>query len=151
MEVYLVEQAPWFWLVAALVFAVFEVLLPAFVFLFISAAAVVAMLFALCGASFGAQLVAFGVGIAGFLALLRRPVLAKLRTAPDLPSRTERLIGKSGLVTEPLDPLTGRGRVVVEGEDWAGLCVMPAPAGTLVRVVGADGIVLLAEPQASDT
>ena len=146
MDVYLVEHAPWFWLVAALVFAVFEVLLPAFVFLFVSAAAVVAALVAVCGAGFEAQVLVFGLGIAGFLALLRRPVIARLQASTDLPSRTESLIDRTGVVTEAVDPALGRGRVLVEGQDWAAGSAAFIAAATPVRVVGADSIVLLVEP-----
>ena len=59
-----------------------------------------------------------------------------------MPSRTEPLIGRHGQVTHDIDPTLGTGRVNVGGEDWAARSDEPIPAGTRIRVVGADGIVL---------
>mgnify|MGYP003693839927 CR=1 FL=1 len=36
-----------------------------------------------------------------------------------IPSRTQQLIGREGVVTNDIDPTTGTGRVNVGGEDWA--------------------------------
>ena len=59
-----------------------------------------------------------------------------------MPSRTEPLIGRHGLVTTDIDPTLGTGRVTVGGEDWAARSADPIAAGTKIKVVGADGIVL---------
>ena len=45
-------------------------------------------------------------------------------------------------VTHDIDPTLGTGRVNVGGEDWAARSAEPIAAGTKIRVVGADGIVL---------
>jgi membrane protein implicated in regulation of membrane protease activity len=45
-------------------------------------------------------------------------------------------------VTHDIDRTTGAGRVNVGGEDWAARSAEPIASGTMVRVVGADGIVL---------
>jgi membrane-bound serine protease (ClpP class) len=63
-------------------------------------------------------------------------------TARGVPSRTESLVGKDGVVTHDIEPTVGAGRVNVGGEDWAARAATPIPAGTRIRVVGADGIVL---------
>jgi membrane-bound serine protease (ClpP class) len=59
-----------------------------------------------------------------------------------VPSRTESLVGRQGLVTHDIDPTLGTGRINVGGEDWAARCAEPLATGTTVRVMGADGIVL---------
>ena len=59
-----------------------------------------------------------------------------------MPSRTEPLIGRHGVVTHDIDTTLGTGRVNVGGEDWAARSAEPIAAGTKVRVAGADGIVL---------
>jgi membrane protein implicated in regulation of membrane protease activity len=46
------------------------------------------------------------------------------------------------VVTHDIDHTLGAGRVNVGGEDWAARCAEPIAAGTKIRVVGADGIVL---------
>jgi len=59
-----------------------------------------------------------------------------------VPSRTDPLIGRDGLVTHDIDPTTGTGRINVAGEDWAARSKEAIAAGARVKVVGADGIVL---------
>ena len=59
-----------------------------------------------------------------------------------MPSRTAPLVGRHGQVTHDIDPTLGTGRINVGGEDWAARSTDTIPAGTKVRVVGADGIVL---------
>jgi membrane-bound serine protease (ClpP class) len=63
-----------------------------------------------------------------------------------VPSRTDVLIGREGVVTHDVDSRVGAGRVNVGGEDWAARSAAPIPAGTRVRVVRADGIVLEVTP-----
>jgi membrane protein implicated in regulation of membrane protease activity len=76
-----------------------------------------------------------------FLRKLKPRLFSKL-DAPGVPSRTEALIGKAGIVTETVDPDIGTGRVRVLGEDWAAQSGTVLPVGTLIHVNGADGIVL---------
>ena len=45
-------------------------------------------------------------------------------------------------VTHDIEATIGSGRVNVGGEDWAARAVTPLRAGTRIRVVAADGIVL---------
>src|SRR6476661_7497759 len=62
--------------------------------------------------------------------------------AAAVPSRTQPLIGRHGVVTTDIDSIVGGGRVNVGGEDWAARAAERIPSGVKVRVVGADGIVL---------
>ena len=59
-----------------------------------------------------------------------------------MPSRTEALVGRDAIVTHAIDPTVGAGRVNVAGEDWAARSAEAIAAGSKVRVVGSDGIVL---------
>ena len=59
-----------------------------------------------------------------------------------VPSRTQPLIGRHGIVTHDIDAIVGGGRVNVGGEDWAARAAEPIASGVKVRVVEADGIVL---------
>ena len=49
-------------------------------------------------------------------------------------------------MTEPIDPVRGSGRVLVDGHDWAARAAVAVTPGMRVRIVGADGIVLLVSP-----
>jgi membrane protein implicated in regulation of membrane protease activity len=87
------------------------------------------------------QIVVFCVVLTVSLLALRPRLVAGLNSR-GVPSRTEPLIGKDGIVTSDIDPTAGGGRVNVGGEDWAARSTERIPAGTKVRVAGADGIVL---------
>jgi membrane protein implicated in regulation of membrane protease activity len=64
------------------------------------------------------------------------------RASPGVPSRVDALIGREGIVTLDIESTVGSGRVNVAGQDWAARAATPLAAGTRIKVVGADGIVL---------
>lgn len=131
------------WLILALVAGIVEVLIPAFVFLFVAVAALLTAAVAWLAFSSTVQVVFFAA-VSVLLLLLVRPVLASKRlAAKGVPSRTEALVGKLGHVTEAIDPVRGTGRVNVAGEDWAARSPSPVSVGAQVLVDGSDGIVLL--------
>jgi membrane protein implicated in regulation of membrane protease activity len=134
------------WVALAIVAAIVEVSIPHFGVIFVSAAALFAGLAAFFGAGVIAQVVIFVVVLGGSLALLRPWLIARLGKARGVPSRTEALIGRHGVVTIDIDREVGSGRVNVGGEDWAARSTNPLGAGTRVRVVGSDGIVLEVTP-----
>jgi membrane protein implicated in regulation of membrane protease activity len=75
------------------------------------------------------------------LVALRSSLVGRL-AGPGVPSRTQPLVGRHGIVTHDIDPTLGTGRVTVGGEDWAARSTDAIASGTKVTVVGADGIVL---------
>jgi membrane protein implicated in regulation of membrane protease activity len=138
---FLFEVAALAWLAVAFVAAVIEVSVPHFGSAFVSAAAVAAAAVAFFGFSVPAQFGTFVLVLALSLMLLRSRLVAKIG-GRGVPSRTEPLIGRHGVVTQAIDPALGAGRVNVSGEDWAARSTETIPAESKVRVVGADGIVL---------
>jgi membrane protein implicated in regulation of membrane protease activity len=137
----------WYWLVLAAVFGVIEVAVPAMVCIWFAAAA------------FGAAAIAWIVpGLAWeyqaliFAALaIASVVLGRMAFAPARAPRTERrlnrraesYIGRS--FTLDGDIVDGRGRLKIDDTVW--LVAGPdLPAGTHVRVAGADNTLLLVEP-----
>ena len=86
-------------------------------------------------------MIVFAVTLGLSLAVLRpRLVGAPGRAWRSVAHRSARR--PQGVVTVDIDPAVGAGRVNVGGEDWAARSAMPMPAGTKIRVTGADGIVL---------
>jgi membrane protein implicated in regulation of membrane protease activity len=130
------------WTVLAIAAAVVEIATPQFGVIFVSAGALAAALIALVGAGLTWQTLTFAVVLTASLLLLRPRMVRWLGKAPGVPSRTETLIGKPGLVTQAIDPTLGTGRVIVAGEDWAAHSTSAIATGVNVRVVAADGIVL---------
>jgi len=129
------------WLAVALVAAVIEVSVPHFGCAFISVGAVAAAAAAFFGYGVAVQIATFVVVMTGSLVALRANLLGRL-AGPGVPSRTAPLVGRHGQVTDDINPTLGTGRINVGGEDWAARSTEPIPAGTKIRVVAADGIVL---------
>jgi membrane protein implicated in regulation of membrane protease activity len=129
------------WLALAILAAIIEVSIPHFGVIFVSVGAVAAAVAAAIGLGITAQVVVFVVALGLSLGLLR-PRLVKQLGARGVPSRTDTLIGREGVVTQAIEERVGAGRVNVHGEDWAARSVVPLPIGTRIRVVAADGIVL---------
>ena len=136
-----IENAAVAWIVLAVVAAVVEISIPHFGLIFVSVGAVAAALVSFAGFGFAAQLILFALALGVSLALLRPRMMARLGSR-GIPSRTEVLIGREGVVTFDIEASVGAGRVNVGGEDWAARAAAPIPAGTRIRVVSADGIVL---------
>jgi len=133
------------WIVVAIVAAVVEISIPHFGLIFVSVAAAAAAAAAAIGLGMIPQLVIFTVAVIASLTLLR-PIFVKKLHGPGVPGRTEALFGRDGIVTEAIDPISGTGRVNVGGQDWAARSGTTVAAGTVIKVVGADGIVLEVRP-----
>ena len=129
------------WLAVALIAAIIEVSLPHFGSAFVSIGAVAAAIAAWLGFSVASQFGTFVVFLSASIALLRSRLVGRI-AAQGVPSRTDSLIGRTGVVTHDVDTTVGTGRVNVGGEDWAARSGEPIPTGTKVRVTAADGIVL---------
>src|SRR5262245_4477708 len=133
------------WVGLAILAAIIEVSIPHFGVIFVSVGAMAAAIVSALGYGFPAQVILFIVAMGLSLGLLR-PRLIKHLGGRGVPSRTDTLIGKEGVVTHAIDPGLGGGRVTVAGEDWAARAATPVPIGTKIRVQAADGIVLEVTP-----
>ena len=144
------ENPALIWVALAILAAIIEVSIPHFGVVFVSVGAVAAALVAAFGHGFTAQVLVFIVALGASLGLLR-PRLVKQLGARGVPSRTDGLIGREGVVTQEIESRLGSGRVNVGGEDWAARSAASLPVGTRIRVVGADGIVLEVTPARRST
>jgi len=136
---------PMVWIAVAALAIAIELVATHFVLFFAAVAAVLAACLAAAGVSAVWQLLAFAAATATLPLLLRRPLLHRF-TGLGVPSRTDDLEGAPALVTETVDPRLAPGRVTVRGQDWAATSRARIEAGSMSRVVGADGIVLIVEP-----
>lgn len=138
---WLSQAAVFAWLVVAFVAAILEVSVPHFGSAFVGAGAIAAAAAAYLHYGVSVQLATFVLVLAVSLTVLRSR-LVRLIGGRGVPSRTDTLVGRDGVVTHDIEPTTGMGRVNVSGEDWAARSTSAIVAGTRIRVVGADGIVL---------
>lgn len=139
------ENPALIWVALAILAAIIEVSIPHFGVVFVSVGAVAAAVVSALGFELPAQIIVFIVALGVSLVLLR-PRLVRQLGARGVPSRTDTLIGKQGVVTHEIDASLGGGRVTVGGEDWAARAATTLPVATKIRVVKADGIVLEVTP-----
>jgi len=137
----IIESAAVAWVILAVVAAIVEISIPHFGLVFVSVGAVAAAIAAGSEYGFVVQILVFAVALGVSLAFLRPRVMSRLGSQ-GVPSRTDTLIGREGVVTTDIETSVGAGRVNVGGEDWAARSAARLSAGTRIRVVAADGIVL---------
>jgi membrane protein implicated in regulation of membrane protease activity len=135
------------WLAGALVLAIAELIAPGFFLIFVAAAAAVTgfVMLAVPGLHVITQVVLFAV-FGGIAITLGRNWYRRLRQVTvesGLNDRTGKLIGKTVEVCDAL--VAGQGHVRVGDGAWTARGP-DTPAGAQVRVVGAEGNVLLVEP-----
>ncbi|PYO66089.1 MAG: hypothetical protein DMD69_15040 [Gemmatimonadetes bacterium] len=138
------------WLVTALLLFVAEMLAPGFWLLSVAVGCVLAGVVSLVLPGFLAPLLSFAAGT--LLSLVGvRPFLLRHIHPPshEIKTNVDALVGRVGVVSERIDPSTGRGRVVVEGEDWRGTSLMDTvlEPGTRVMVVRVEGTTLYVDKE----
>jgi hypothetical protein len=136
----------WWWLIAALVLGIAEMLVPGFFLIWLAGAALLTGILALgFGLPLSLQLLVFAVTAVAAVYSARRwfQVNPIASSDPLLNDRGSRLIGETLVVESAIEH--GRGRVRVGDSVWN--CRGPdTPAGSRVRVVGSDGTCLTVQP-----
>ncbi len=140
---------PWHWLLLGGALIVIEALAPGFVALWLGIAAVLTggVAWLLPSLGWQAQILVFAIlaaaAIYGWLAWRRR--FPQRTDQPSLNRRGDALVGERLLLVEPIRQ--GRGRVRAADTSWA-VRGPDLPVGSVVRVTGAEGAVLVVEPAA---
>ncbi len=138
------------WTVAGVLLLVAEMFAPGFWLACVAIGCFAAGLVGLTPVGLTGQVIAFAAGtlasLVGIRPLLRRHF--RLGPGTGVLTNVDALLGKTGVVTERIDPGGARsGRVIVEGENWRGASVDGAALepGTRVMVVQVDGTTLMVE------
>ena len=106
------------WFVAALLLFVAEMIAPGFWLLSVAVGSLAAGVVALVLPGVVAPALTFAAGTLLSLVGIRPFLLRHLHLAGrGIKTNVDALAGKVGIVSERIDPGTGKGRVVVEGED----------------------------------
>jgi len=138
-------DSAWIWLIAGVVLAIAELVVPGIFLIWLGAAALVTGMVAM-GSSIGlpAEFGCFAL-TAAISVLVGRTVMARMPILSDDPllnERTARLIGRTVVVTEAITG--GEGRVRVGDGIWPATGP-DAPVGAAMKIVGADGARLQVE------
>lgn len=137
----------WYWLVLAAALAGLEMVAPGAVLIWLGAAAAVVgtVLWLVPELTWQGQVLLFA-GLSIAFVFGGRRVFGRGEGAephPTLNRRANQYVGTIHALATPL--VNGRGRVQVGDTQWTAEGVENLPAGTRVRVVGADGVVLKVE------
>ena len=129
----------WVWILAALVCGIIEVMSVSFVFLMFAIGALAAGIAGALGANVTIQVIVFVVVTVALLAGLRPFLKGRIeRSAGDVRTNTDALIGKTGYVTEVVGERHGRIQFS-GGERSARTESASIPVGAEVRVDRIDG------------
>jgi len=138
----------WHWWIAAGIFLIIELTVPTFFFMWMGIAAVLVGLLLLVAPSMPIemQMVLFVV-LSLVTTLMWRRYREKNPATTDHPllnQRGQQYVGRSFTLIEPI--INGNGKVSVEDTTWR-VRGNDMPAGNRVKVIGAEGVVLLVEAQ----
>ena len=138
------------WVIAALVLLGAEMLAPGFWLACVAIGSLVAGLVSAIVPGFLAPTLSFAAGTLLSLVAVRPFLLRHIHSeSHGVRTNVDALIGRIGSVSERIDPVTGKGRVLVEGEDWRGASIMDTPidAGDRVMVVRVEGTTLFVDKE----
>lgn len=139
----------WYWLIAAVVMIIFEMVVPAAYFLWmgISAFVVGLLLYAIPGMPLLIQIIIFGIlSVVTLLLYKRHQTLNPAeKDEPSLNRRGEQYIGRLFTLEEPI--VNGTGKVKVDDSIWKVRGAADMPAGMKVRVTSVDGTVFKVEAE----
>ncbi len=141
----------YFWLVLMIGWTILEMATVNLVSIWFAGGSLVALVLAALNCPWAWQLGAFLVtstlGVLLYLFWIR-PNL-KRQTKGYISMNADRIIGHVGVVTVPLNPLMGEGRVLVDGQDWRAETTegKPLEKDTPIRVLEIRGTKLMVQAQ----
>ncbi len=133
-----------FWIVLAVVFVIIEGITTTLVTIWPAFGAVAAAIAAACGVDWLGQFLIFLI-VSLILLVATRPLAKKLLKKDRQPTNSDRLIGKTAIVTEDILPLENKGRVKIDGKSWAARSTdgESVATGVLVTVQRIEGVKLI--------
>lgn len=138
----------WYWLIAAVIMIILEMILPAAYFLWMGVSAFVVglLLYAVPGMPLLIQIIIFGVLSVVTLILYKRhqKLNPTVNDEPNLNRRGEQYIGRLFTLEEAI--VNGVGKVKVDDSIWK-VMGSDSPAGMKVRVISVDGTVFNVESE----
>ena len=132
------------WAILAAIFVVGEIFTAGFFLLWFGVGAAAAALLAHLGLGPAYQWGAFAL-VSGVLVILSKKFAQKVTREPPEKVGADRVIGRTGVVLERIDPETDSGRVRVDKEEWRAesACGEAIEEGERVEVVGISGTHLI--------
>ena len=137
-----------FWLIVFIALVAGEAATVGLTLIWFAVGALGGLLAASFGGPFWFQLVVFVIISAAALAMVR-PIAARHFQPRHSPTNADRVVGKSGLVTETIDNACAQGQVKVLGQVWTARSERDVviPQGTQVKVLRIEGVKVFVEAE----
>lgn len=148
MSQFLTFSPPVVWLVLLIVFGIAEGVTVGLSSIWFALGALAALLVSLVCTNLWVQAFVF-VGISLLTLCLIRPIAIRyLQPKGHTPTNADRILGEVGIVTEPIDNLSGKGQIKVAGQIWSARSADDAPisAGVHVTVLRIEGVRVFVQP-----
>lgn len=135
------------WLAVAIGTSVLEGVTASLVSIWFAGGAVAAFFTALFGGSFPLQLTLF-VAVSAILLACLRPLARRRAVVKPTATNADRILGMTGIVTEPIDNVEATGAVKVGGVEWTARSEQDAPIerGAQVKILRISGVKVYVEP-----
>ena len=138
-----------YWLIAAAVFLVLEVLTMGLTTVWFAGGALVGALLAALRLPVAVQVAAFVV-VSVILLMLTRPLAKKYLNSRTVKTNADSLVGRTCIVAQTVDNLRAEGQVSIMGQVWTARSVREdqrIEKDTRVRVTAISGVKLIVEPE----
>lgn len=135
-----------FWIIVAIVMGLAEVATSGLVSIWFCLSALVTSVVAVFCQSVMVLIAVFVISSTVFLLCTRRFVKKFLKNEP-VPTNADRIIGKTAIVTEDIDPISGAGCVTADGKAWSVKAEEPIDRGSLVKIIAIDGVRLVVKKE----
>ena len=137
-----------YWLVAAAVFVVIEIMTMGLTTIWFAGGALVGAVMAAVSLPLWSQIIAFAV-ISVILLILTRPWALKYVNSRTIKTNVDILIGQTGLVTQDIDNLNAKGQVKVRGQIWTARSIsdeVKLHEGQKVSIESISGVKVIVKP-----
>ena len=142
----------WLWLGAIVLFGVAEVVTESMISIWFVAGSLAALFTCMSGWALGGlspeatQVLVFAV-VSALALVITRPLVRRFMTRPRIPTNSDRVVGMTAKVTEPVDNDRASGAVYVDGKTWTARSADGSviPTGTQVKVQKIEGVKLLVQ------
>lgn len=141
-------MSPMIWLAALILFGIGEAITVGLTSIWFALGALGALIVSGLGFGFWPQFIVFVVLSAVSMAMIR-PIAQKILKPGYSATNADRVIGTTGLVTEEIDNIEGKGQVNLSGQIWSARSSQSdgvIPAGQEVRVLQIQGVKVIVAP-----
>ena len=136
-----------YWLIAAGLFFIGEIVTVGFLVFWLGVASLIAMVVSFFTPNLIIQMTVFIISSA-ILILATKPFVKKFMEKEILITNAFSLIGKKALVIQEIDSIKGTGQIKVGGETWSAISEdeSPIPIDTEVKILKIEGVKAIVQP-----